>query len=165
MGMYHSTSGKAGFERFKYPARVTFTREQAIAILRREDELRFDAKTQERYSEREDFVWIRDVTLDLQRQAITETVPELLKFHDSMNDCLNALHNLRFDDAYAGDNEFSQCTVYQRCDKSHPGTVKQGDALTKVDVPLHDSASGKAVHLSDYYTSGRPLVVVAGSVS
>ena len=51
MGMYHSTSGKSGYEPHAWPSRVSFSREELRRILAREDELRASAETQQQYTD------------------------------------------------------------------------------------------------------------------
>ena len=51
MGMYHSTSGKTGYEPHTEPARVSFSREELKRIFAREDELRASAATQQQYTD------------------------------------------------------------------------------------------------------------------
>lgn len=50
MGMYHSTSGKTGYEPHIEPTSVSFSRDELRRIFAREDELRASAATQQQYT-------------------------------------------------------------------------------------------------------------------
>lgn len=165
MGMYHSTSGKAGYAGYQIPCAYKFKLEDAVAVLTAEDLLRASPLTQDAYSQKEDFEWLKKVTVDCQVAAINKVVPGAIEEH-GVETMLTALHNLRFDPRIAGDPRYNQLTVYQRCDKSHPGTVVEGGALA--DAPMTTS-SGEEVSFVEYLDReefrGRPVVVVAGSGS
>jgi len=168
MGMYHSTSGKHGFGGYHVRCDTEFTKEQAKALLEAEERLRASKQTQARYAERDDFEWLRDVTLDVQRSVIRDVMKLVAPSPQQMDDYLRALHNLRFRPDIASDPELNQITVYQRFDHSHPGIAAVG-APAIDDADLVDAITGKAVQLSTFVEAAAradvPLVVMAGSAS
>jgi len=128
-------------------------------ILIREDELRASPEIQSRYSQTDDLELFRDITLDLQRQALRECdIPE-----QDIYEALSTLHNARR--FYQYDPEMNKLTVYQRLDRSRQGNLISGDKAP--NVPLN-TADGKQVMLYDYIdqtSGGKPLFVFAGSIS
>ena len=139
-----------------------------------------------RYAERDDFEWLRDVTLDVQRSVIRDVMKLVAPSPQQMDDYLRALHNLRFRPDIASDPELNQITVCtcrlsfmlrtmashaaadQRFDHSHPGIATVG-APAIDDADLVDAITGKAVQLSTFVDAAAradvPLVVMAGSAS
>ncbi len=111
MGMFHSTSGKAGYVGYSVPCRVRRLRSGEIhALLRREDELRASDETQRLYSKDDTCEWLRDVTIDVQKKALRQTLPELVLQY-GIDEMLIALNNLRFDPRVMSDPRLNRLTV------------------------------------------------------
>lgn len=167
MGMYHSTSGKRGFEPHYVASAVEFTLEQAKAILELEEELRASPAIQAKYTERDDFEWLRDVTLDVQREVLRRVVPDIVATpppepfaerhpvsptgmwtsatdasEPGMAQALRALHNLRFRADIANNPELSDITV---CTCRVPCVCRTLHAVG----PLTHHAGLPAVHATD----------------
>mmetsp|Transcript_10887 Transcript_10887/g.34685 ORF Transcript_10887/g.34685 Transcript_10887/m.34685 type:complete len:156 (+) Transcript_10887:14-481(+) len=155
MGMYHSTSGKEGFDLRFTPTEYEIPRETLISVLKREDELRFSAQVQERYSASDALEHIRDVTVELQKQALRE--------HGIDEDHgLVVLQNARFQ--YKDDPEFNGLTVYFRLDTSRRGFLMPG--MVAPDAELY-TLDGDKTSLSSFFARepSKPLVIFAGSAS
>jgi len=176
MGMYHSTSGKVGYQYHRQPVDFHIPRYLMKKILIHEDKLRASPEVQALYSQSDDLGWIRDVTLQVQNLALKEygiTDPK----------GLIALNNARFE--YLDDPEMNNLTVYQRMDNSRQGKLLDGAILP--DVPLA-TLDGKEVTLYQYLDmlyakrtseeecegsdasegfppAQRPILVTAGSIS
>jgi len=160
MGMLHSSSGKRHFELYHEPTNYKIPKGVMKAILIREDQLRASAEYQAKYNEDDDLSHFREVTRELQLQALREVGivdAELL-------DALVVLNNARFD--YKDDPEMNQLTVYQRLDRSRQGTLKNESKLP--NVPLIDE-EGKSVMFADIEAEsaaqGKALAIIAGSVN
>ena len=190
MGMYHSTSGKLGFT--PYAVRLpqnnhnipVITRDQMRLIMINENRLRLSAPYQQAITDSGYVLQdLHRVTLNIQRTAIKQVLgtdviarfqraateaaeakggPAYDKFrHGVMDNLLTQLHNARYQ--YRDDPEMNKLTVYQKFDRSRPGTLQRGDAAPDVDVV--DLASGQRRALLSYLDAERPLVLVCGSVS
>jgi len=62
-----------------------------------------------RYSERDDFEWLRNVTLDVQRRAIKHVMGDIDEA--GLQQHMIALHNLRFSKQVAANPELNNLTV------------------------------------------------------
>jgi len=161
MGMFHSTSGKSGYQyHHVHESRATvIPRGVMKQILQREDELRFSPAYHQTISRHDDLQWIRDVTLALQKGVLTE-----FGYGDAQG--LMALHNARVE--YMKDEEMGKLTVYQRMDRSRLGCLFAGDELPNAMLVTMD---GSHTSLHEYTknlqkgTGSRPLVITAGSIS
>jgi len=162
MGMYHSTSGKLGFEPYFQVSSFDIEKEVLKRVLIKEDELRFSEKYQELYSQ-DDLHSLRNVTRMIQQEALASegiTNPEGMV----------VLNNARF--VYQHDPEMNRLTVYMREDRSRKGDLKKGFKI--VDANLR-ALNGTSVTLLDYLSSirankeekerERPIVILAGSVT
>jgi len=160
MGMYHSTSGKRGFDPFYKRTNYVIPKETLKKILIREDELRASPEMQERYSAYDSLNWIKTVTEQIQEMALHE-----FGFSDPEGGVV--LNNARF--VYKDDPEMNQLTIYMREDKSRRGDLLVGDMYPNANLKRLD---GSPISLHDYISSirgalpsSRPLVLLAGSVT
>lgn len=164
MGMFHSTSGKCGFEPYAAPTSCAIDKEVLIRTLQREEELRNCQETQEAYTQalhNQDLAQLATITEQLQCRALTETgVLTQYPSHLHVKQALIALHNARFE--YAHDPTVNDLTVYQRRDRSRRGALRLGD--TAPDVPLF-TIKVEPTSLAKYDSWNKPLVLVVGSAS
>jgi len=159
--MFHSTSGKSGYQLHWEPTFHTISKEILKKIMIREEELRMSEEIQNKYTESDDLTHLRDVTLALQKQAIIEsgvTIP--------MSDALNILHNARF--LYQHDPTMNSITIYQRMDRSREGKVQMGCKIFE-DIYVYDLESNR-INLQKYITDllakePLPIIIFAGSVT
>ena len=189
MGMFHSTSGKFGFEPYIVRSRAKLSRTELLNIMTEEDKLRASSKTQEAYSlalntynwkdiqvaikKRDDssqalsfnrdmdkvLEHLADITTSLQEQAIRSFISEDKLIEVGIGEYLKTLRNARFE--YRNDDEMNNITVYQRFDKSQRGTHGVGDLAP--NVSLYDGENKPIDLLS--LANGKPLVLICGSIS
>jgi len=145
MGMMHFTSGKNGYEYWDHnEARFRIPREKLIEILKLEDKYRSSAEYQNKYSEKDELSWYRDVTVEIQTRALRETG---LKPHEIPTGLLELWSARgRFDD----DPDVNSLTVYQRKDRSRRGNLYQDSPAP--NVPLY-SMDLKLTSLHGYCSS------------
>jgi len=160
MGMYHSSSGKAGFDYYASPSPSSNIPIDTMRdILIREDELRASQTWQDEYSKEDNLRWFEEVTYRIQLQALMDNgISE-----GRLNVGICALKSARF--MYKDDPDMNQLTVYMRHDRSRKGSLQQGDDTP--NVPLH-TIEGTPIMLHDYIknlNSKKPLFVMAGSLS
>ena len=187
--MYHSTSGKLGFTPHAVPLRgkefiPVITKSQMRRILLEENRLRLSRSYQAQITQTGYVLAdLHRVTLGIQRLAIkhalgTDVIARFTahanataeaagrhfsKFQTPvMDNLLTQLHNARY--AYRNDPDMNALTVYQRFDRSRPGSLKTGDAAP--DVTVVDLTTGEERPLLSYLPDKEePLVLVCGSVS
>jgi len=162
MGMYHSTSGKYGFQPHWKPSFLTIPKWQLKKIMMREEELRMSEEIQQKYTDSDNLEHLRNVTINLQRRALLENGI----IEDQMEEALNVLHNARF--MYQHDPDMNNITIYQRKDRSREGNVEMGLPI-KEDITVYDLES-KQVNLHQYVkdlvaNDPLPVIIFAGSVS
>lgn len=161
MGMFHSTSGKRGYEWYCPPHESILNhipRSIMKQMLKREEELRSSKEYHEKISKHDDLAWIRDVTVNIQMQVLTE-------FGYANTSGMTALNYARVQ--YKDDPEMNKITVYQRQDRSRLGDLSVGSELPNVRLCTMD---GEETTLHDYIKkiqgdSKRPLVITAGSIT
>jgi len=137
---------------------IRFNKRLWKKVLQKEDELRSSEWAQNEYGADDSEAWLRDVTLKIQRRALTENdLPANSKYLDMLHTCRLAFEN---------DPEMNKLTVYQRYDRSTAGTLKAGDDLP--DAPLLNF-DGSLTSLHEYilttHDSNKPLVIYSASVS
>ena len=107
---------------------MKLTRAQALAVLKAEEAERASSTTQELYSQRDDFEWLRDVTLQAQQRALSAALTDkFIVRNGGMTQALITLHNLRFDPAIRNDKELSAITVCT-CDRQHQTVAMSHEA-------------------------------------
>jgi len=155
MGMFHSTSGKRGFEGFAVPTDFKIEKDILRNILIREDQLRASEEFQKEYSANDDLGWLRDVTIRIQKQALSENGIE-----DPNG--LTVLRNARFE--FKDDPSMNNLTVYMRQDRSKSGTLNVHDMAPNAFLC---SLDGTDTTLFDYMKSigDLPLIILAGSAT
>lgn len=130
---------KAGFDLRFTPTEYVIPRETLILVLRREDELRFSPEYQARYSESERLEHIRDVTVELQKQALREhgldeehglVVLQNARFEFKVSVGWLGCFRVQFRARTAGhasqdDPEMDKLTVYFRLDTCRRGCLAQ----------------------------------------
>jgi len=136
MGMYHSTSGKYGFQPHWKPTFLTISKGQLRKIMIREEELRMSEVIQQQYTDSDDLTHLRDVTIALQRQALIENGIDI----SEIDEALSVLHNARF--MYKNDPDMNNITVYQRMDRSREGDVTMGLPIFD-DIAVYNLESKK----------------------
>jgi hypothetical protein len=168
MGMFHSTSGKSGWNYYQSVGTPRLEKrwfELQKAKIKRlliaEDELRLSDFYQKRYSEKDTLQHLRDVTVEIQKEACKKAGME----YDWW--AIETLRAAR--EAYLDDPEMNQLTVYQRHDTSRRGDLRVGHVAP--DAALLDLA-GQETTLMQYFASLNehlsqplPLVLLVGSVS
>lgn len=157
--MYHSTSGKNGYRYVGTPRSVATTIPKNVMkqILIRENELRLSRQYHELISQQESLAWIRDTTVMLQIQALSE--------HGySGQAALRALQAARV--TYLNDNEMNKLTVYQRMDRSREGDLVNNSPLPNVTLSYLD---GTTTTLRGYLDKRKdktlPVALMAGSIT
>jgi len=155
MGMYHSTSGKRGFEPYQMPTDFHIDKEVLRRVLIREDELRSSEEYQQEWTQNDDLTWIRDVTMRIQERALAEhgiTDPR----------GFTVLRNARF--KYKDDPTMNCLTVYMRQDRSKKGDLRSGDEIP--NSPLC-TLEGISITLHEYIKQlpNLPLIILAGSIT
>lgn len=161
MGMFHSTSGKRGYDWYSPPGSQILNlipRSIMKQMLKREEELRMSKQYHEKISMHDDLAWIRDVTIDIQKQVLRE-------FGYNNTAGMTALNYARVQ--YNDDPEMNKITVYQRQDRSRLGNLSVDSDLPNVRLCTLD---GEDTTLHEYIkkiqgNSGRPLVITAGSIT
>jgi len=155
MGMYHSTSGKHGFNAYEQSCDYVIDKEQLKKILIREDELRYSEEYQNDLTLNDDLTWIRDVTEKIQIQALAEN-----GISDPRG--LVVLRNARF--KYKNDPTMNKLTVYMRQDRSTQVHLFRGNDAPDARLSTLD---GKEINLYEYIRSlsNLPLVLLVGSVT
>lgn len=167
--MFHSTSGKMGYGmRYSPPGLERPEGGRVIPksimkkILQREDEMRFSSAYLNAISLHEgDLKWIRDVTVQMQKDVLRE-----FGYDDAKG--LMALNSARAE--YIDDDEMNKLTVYQRMDRSRKGDLVKGDLLPNVALSTLD---GRNITLHEYIEEikksrggeDRPMVITAGSIT
>jgi len=155
MGMYHSTSGKRGFEAYAVSTEYQIEKEILRNVLIREDQLRASEEFQKEYSKDDNLEWLRDVTLRIQMEALSE-----YGIVDPRG--LIVLRNARF--KFKEDPSMNNLTVYMRQDRSKRGTLNFHDMAPDSSLCCLD---GTDTTLFDYMKSigNLPLIILAGSAT
>jgi len=160
MGMFHSTSGKRGYEWFSPHSDTPHFIPRSIMkqMLEREEQLRMSKEYHEKISQSDELTWIRDVTVDLQSQVLRE-------FGYLNTAGMTMLNYARVQ--YKDDPEMNSITVYQRQDRSRLGDLTVGSELPNARLC---TLTGEETTLHDYIKkiqgdSARPLVITAGSIT
>jgi len=155
MGMYHSTSGKRGFEPYQISTDFYIEKEVLRSILIREDELRSSEEYQQEWTQNDDLTWIRDVAIRIQQRALAEH-----GITDTRG--LTVLQNARF--KYKDDPTMNSLTVYMREDRSKKGNLRSGDEIP--DSPLF-TLEGISTTLHKYIKQlpNLPLIILSGSIT
>jgi len=154
--MYHSTSGKAGFESFRVAVDLVIDKETMRRILIREDELRASEEIQEAYSQKDDLGWFRDVTNRLQNRVLEE-----FGITDPRGKIV--LNNARFE--YKDDPSMNKLTVYMREDKSRKGHLNKGDLAPDCQLLTDDGKETTLFKYMESLNNSLPLVMFVGSAS
>jgi len=164
MGMMHSTSGKNGYTYYTNPygdaVGCLIPKDKLIQIMKLEDTYRSSEEFQQKYSEKDDLAWFRDVTIEIQKRAI------LFSGFDEgrIEEGLKALWMAR--GVYAEDEEINQLTVYQRKDRSRAGNLINGSPMP--NVPLQ-TLLGTVTDLKTYCANLKqpelPLFIISGSIT
>jgi len=156
--MYHSTSGKSGFEAHAQWTNYEIDQDNLRKILIREDELRSSEEYQNLYTQNDSLQWFKEVTENLQMRALKE---------NGITDVrgMTVLHNARF--KYKDDPTMNNLTVYMRQDKSRRGSLRFNDLAPDANLC---SLEGNNITLFEYMESlgerkQLPLVLLIGSVS
>lgn len=190
MGMFHSTSGKFGFEPHVVLSRARLSRDELLRIMTEEDKLRASKETQEAYSQAlRTYNWngvklhrtgrndgsqaltlnrkmdsileeLALITTNLQEHAIELYIPSDKIRQTGMGEYLKALRNARFE--YRNDDEMNNLTVYQRYDKSKRGELGVGMSPPNI---LLNNTMGDSIDLLSLQNDGKPLVLICGSIS
>lgn len=162
MGMFHSTSGKVGYDNYAVSSYSHIIPKNVMKqILQREDEMRFSVEYHTAISQHENLTWIRDVTIEMQRAVLRE-----FGYDDALS--LNLLHAARTQ--YKDDEEMNKLAVYQRMDRSRRGELVVGCDVPCVTISTLD---GGTIILQDYMEQlkrkrggeSRPIVITAGSLT
>jgi hypothetical protein len=163
MGMYHSTSGKIGYDAYtEIIDKRYITADKMKLILQREDQLRMSPEYHAMISERDDLGWIKHVTEQLQQNVLIEFGYDPVQF-------MPYLHSARA--RFANNEDMNKLTVYQRMDRSTRGNLVKGATLPNVKLcTLYDEGCCEEVYLYDYIQtiqkeSGRPMLISAGSIT
>jgi len=158
--MFHSTSGKRGYSLNCIASCPVFPREKLREVLIKEDELRNSERIQNLYSREfatgnEFLCHVRDVTLELQREALLQcgVSEENLDAQLSSFQCHRA--------HYANDEEILKLSVYGRHDKTSEGDFSNGANL---DVELYE-LDGKIVSLRSLLKPERCTVIISSSIT
>jgi len=156
MGMYHSTSGKRGFDAFFQHTDLKIDKEVLKTVLIREDQLRASEEMQQKYSMFDQLAWIRDVTREIQKIALQEN-----GIDDPRG--MIVLNNARFE--YKDDPEMNNLTIYMREDKSTRGNLRVGDKVPDAFLRRLDGTEISLLEYLNNRNSTRPTVLLAGSVT
>jgi len=156
MGMYHSSSGKNGFEPYYHDSNLVIPKEVLISILKREDQLRASPFYQIEYAKKDSLRWIRDVTKRIQKQALEE--------HGIVNgDGLSYLNSARF--KYKNDPEVNRLTVYMREDRSRAGELQLLEKAPDASLRRLDGSSTSLYEYISLFACNRPVILFSGSVT
>lgn len=139
-----------------------FHRELLIAVLKREEELRFSKEFQEEYSLEDTCQHIEQVTNKIQGRALLENG---ISYQD-LQSALIALRNVRYD--YKNDPDLCNLSIYVRADHAKQGDLREGDKV--YDIKSLVSLDNEVLSLSEWREknqkdSSRPLVLFSGSAS
>jgi len=195
MGMFHSTSGKYGFEPHIVNTRARLSKEELKKIMMEEDRLRASKEIQEAYSQalKSYEVWNnidqylaesggasqasvvnQQMESVLEKLAIitTELQERAIKEFIPL-DKIRALGMTQYLRAlrnarfqYVNDDEMNQLTVYQRHDKSERGN--HGIGLDAPNITLLDidaMGESKGIDVLSLQEGGKPLILICGSIS
>jgi len=189
--MFHSTSGKYGFEPHVVQTLAQFTREELIKVLIEEDSLRASQEIQDQYTNAlMNFDWttddvehyknsqsqmfkdkmeivlerLADITTQLQETSIWRHIPKEKINSLGIQECLKVLRNARFQ--FQDDPEINQLTVYQRSDRSRKGNLMIGSQAPNILLNvINDKMSNNSEVELLSLQQGKPLVLMCGSVS
>ncbi|KAL6074288.1 hypothetical protein QOT17_004319 [Balamuthia mandrillaris] len=176
--MYHSTSGKCGFDYYHYEGcplnadgsyRLHIPREQLINILKLEEQYRFSEEYQQMYTEAGDSLdRLEEITEELQRRALQENGIAIEDHEAGKNgqipNALKAYRSIR--GRLRHDEEISQLVVYMREDRSKRGTLAKGDIAPDAELLTLDGEETTLYSIMEQRVDNtRPLVILAGSVS
>ncbi|KAG2379116.1 hypothetical protein C9374_007754 [Naegleria lovaniensis] len=146
MGMFHSTSGKSGYNLYLRPTPVVIEKETAILLLKEEQRLRRDPRTQQAYTEADDDLFqIERITMDLQEQVVANVLGlkrnQGLMYDEAFNNFMVAYRNLRC--RFRNDPDINTLTDYFKYDMSRACSLELNTCL--------DLSSIKVVDLMNFY--------------
>lgn len=154
MGMMHSSSGKNGYRFHQGVTSIEIEREQALVLIKKENDLRLSEHYQKEYSLKDDLDHFEKVTREIQEQTLKECGFDASK----MNQNIVALNNLRR--VYKKDPDFIESSVYYKYDISKEGTFEGGEKYQ--DCNLY-TLEGEKTSLKSYLSE--KLFILAGSYS
>lgn len=134
MGMFHSTSGKWGYNLHQKKTSYELSKEVAIQLLKEEQRLRRLSSTQQSYTEADtNFRMLENITYDLQEKALQNVLG--IDHSDPMwHEALIAFRNLRA--IYQNDPDVNQLTDYFKYDMSRDFFVQKVNLETIKIVDL-----------------------------
>lgn len=176
MGMFHSSSGKFGYDLYEFQkyegvcgkgptssSRSLISDAEHLAIVRRESELRCSEEYQNEYAKEDSNEWRLKVTLQLQRQALKE-------FGFVGDDALQVLHSSRATMTHQGDSEhkklYKEAAIYAKYDRSDYGISLNYQSFVPIPVVTLDNTPLTLQHFVDESTKqNKMLLVISGSYS
>ena len=181
MGMFHSTSGKWGYNLYQVETTYKIDRNLAIQLLTEEQRLRRDEKTQNMYTNADDeLIQLERITMNLQDQVL-ETVAGIKKTDVMYEQAIRAYRNLRL--VWKNDPAVNQLTDYFMYDMSRQGHLNTGDLVNLETVNIIDTydfdfkldnsnadflsthTKSLASFLRERNTQDLPIAIIGGSYS
>ena len=130
-----------------------FPRSRVIEMLKFEQKLRYSPEIQKIYShlytQRNNF----RIETEIQKYVLTHFGYQETDLEEYW----------KIPKLYWEDEEVKNSIFYMKLNIFSYGNLKVGDKM--VDVPLYDYVSTKEINLSNLETPGRPLVILAGSMT
>ncbi|KAL9649086.1 hypothetical protein ABK040_008463 [Willaertia magna] len=172
MGMFHSTSGKHGYNLYQVPTDFKITKEEMILLLTIEQSLRRSEEIQQEYTEADyDELKLEKITEKLQNEAIKRVFNLTQKDGELFDKCLIALRNARV--IYKDDKDINQLTDYFKYDISRQGNLNIGDKINLNDIRLFEMKSDSSISnektlteiCKEYNTNNLPIALIGGSYS